>query len=91
MDVGWNDLGSWGDLLQAIGLPALEARVVRQGDSVVVGRDDLLVERSGGRVRAVAPAADGTMTANDTMALLRGARPFESRVDELLERCSETE
>jgi mannose-1-phosphate guanylyltransferase len=91
MDVGWNDLGSWSDLLQAIGLPALEAQVVKRGESVVVRSEDLLVERSDGRLRAVAPAADGTMAANDTTALLRGARPFEAQVDELLARCSETE
>ena len=91
MDVGWNDLGSWSDLLQAIGLPPLDAQVVKPGASVLVAPGDLLIERSDGRLRAVAPAADATMAVNDTTALLRGARPFEAQVDELLARCSETE
>jgi mannose-1-phosphate guanylyltransferase len=91
MDVGWNDLGSWTELLSAIGLPPIEARVLKAGDSVAVGPDDLIVERRDGRVVAASPAGDGTMTVNDTTALLRGARPFETQVDELLTRCSETE
>jgi hypothetical protein len=91
MDVGWNDLGSWTDLLVALGLPPLDARVVKAGETATVHTDDLLVERTGGRLRAAPPAADGTMTANDATALLRGARPFQAQVDELLARCSETE
>lgn len=88
MDVGWNDLGSWTELLSALGLPPLEARVLRAGDSAAVTRDDLVVEWLEDRLVAVPPAGDGTMTANHTTAVLKGARPFEAQVDELLARCS---
>jgi mannose-1-phosphate guanylyltransferase len=91
MDVGWNDLGSWSDLLAAVGLPPVEARVLVAGEPADVRADDLLVERRNGRLVAVPPARDGTMTAYDTTALLRGARPHQARVDELLARCTSTE
>jgi hypothetical protein len=65
--------------------------VVKAGEAATVATDDLLVERSDGRLRAAPPTGDGTMIANDTTALLRGARPFQAQVDELLARCSETE
>jgi len=88
MDVGWNDLGSWTELLAALGIPGIDARVVLTGESVDVSAEDLVVERLGHRVVTVPPPRDGTMTASDTIALLRGARPFEAQVDELLARCS---
>jgi len=46
-----------------------------------------VVERAGDEVRAVA-GADATMTASETIALLRGARPFAADVDALLARCT---
>ena len=94
MDVGWSDLGSWSALLAALGMPGIDARVIQPGDTVEVTSEDLLVERLGDRL--VAPVAaldgsDGTITAGNTMALLKSARRFEAQVGELLARCSGTE
>jgi mannose-1-phosphate guanylyltransferase len=87
LDVGWSDVGSWGALLAALGIPGIEARVLQPGESVEVSGDDLVVERKGDRLLAV-PGADATITAYETIALLRGARRFEAQVDDLLARCS---
>lgn len=88
LDAGWNDLGSWTELLAALGLPAVDARVLKPGDAAEVTADDLLVERRDGRLVAGPPPSGGTMTAAETTAVLRGARPHQARVDELLARCS---
>ena len=90
LDVGWSDLGSWTALLEAIGVPGIEARVVQPGETVEVASDDLVVERNGDGLVA-ADAKDATITAYTTLALLKGARPFEAQVGELLARCSATE
>jgi mannose-1-phosphate guanylyltransferase len=87
LDVGWSDVGSWGALLGALGIPGIEARVLQPGESVRAAADDLVVERKGDRLLAV-PGADATITAYETIALLRGARRFEAQVDDLLARCS---
>jgi mannose-1-phosphate guanylyltransferase len=87
LDVGWSDVGSWGALLAALGIPDIEARVVKPGESVHATASDLVVERQGDRLLA-APGADATITAYETLALLRGARRFEAQVDDLLARCS---
>jgi mannose-1-phosphate guanylyltransferase len=87
LDVGWSDIGSWGALLGALGMPGIEARVLQPGESVRATPDDLIVERQGDRLLAV-PGADATITAYETIALLRGARRFEAQVDDLLARCS---
>lgn len=91
MDVGWSDLGSWTALLDALGLPGIEAEVAKPGETVGYGPDDLTVERVDDRVVAVAPGGHGTMTAHEPIALLRGARPYADQVDELLDRCSRSE
>jgi mannose-1-phosphate guanylyltransferase len=90
MDVGWSDLGSWTALLEAIGIPGIEARVIQPGETVEVTDDDLIVERVGDRVVAP-PPKEATITSFTTLALLKGARRFEAQVDELLARCSGSE
>jgi mannose-1-phosphate guanylyltransferase len=90
MDVGWSDLGSWTALLEAVGVPGIEARVIQPGETVEVADDDLVVERLGDGLVA-SNGKDATITAYTTLALLRGARPFEAQVGELLARCSGTE
>jgi mannose-1-phosphate guanylyltransferase len=87
MDVGWSDIGGWTALLGALGLDGVQGHVVQPGEQITTTGDDLLVERSGEEVRAVA-GADATMTASETIALLRGARPFAADVDALLARCT---
>ena len=91
MNVGWSDVGTWTALLDALGMPGIEAHVVQPGQSVEVGTDDLIVQRFDGRVVGVPPAGDGTITASEPVALLRGARSQSARIDELLERCSNLE
>jgi mannose-1-phosphate guanylyltransferase len=90
LDVGWSDLGSWTALLEAIGVPGIDARVIQPGETVEVSGDDLVVERLGEGLVA-SDGKDATITAYTTLALLRGARPFEAQVGELLARCSGTE
>jgi mannose-1-phosphate guanylyltransferase len=87
LDVGWSDVGSWGALLDALGIPGIDARVLQPGESVRATPNDLVVERQGDRLLAV-PGADATIIAYETIALLRGARRFEAQVDDLLARCS---
>ncbi len=87
LDVGWSDVGSWGALLGALGIPGIDASVVKPGESVRATSNDLVVERQGNRLLAV-PGADATITAYENLALLRGARRFEAQVDDLLARCS---
>jgi mannose-1-phosphate guanylyltransferase len=87
LDVGWSDVGSWGALLSALGIPGIEARVLQAGESAEATANDLVVERQGDRLLAV-PGAGATITAYETIALLRGARRFEAQVDDLLARCS---
>jgi mannose-1-phosphate guanylyltransferase len=87
LDVGWSDIGSWAALLDALGMPGIDARILQPGESAEATANDLVVERKGDRLLAV-PGADGTITAYETLALLKGARRFEAQVDDLLARCS---
>jgi mannose-1-phosphate guanylyltransferase len=87
LDVGWSDIGGWTALLGALGLDGIQGDVVQPGEQITTTADDLVVERAGDEVRAVA-GADATMTASETIALLRGARPFAADVDALLARCT---
>jgi mannose-1-phosphate guanylyltransferase len=92
MDVGWNDLGSWTSLLGELGMPGIEVTIDPTGKSVEAAPDDLLIWRSrAGRLTAT-PGANATMVASEgPVALLRGARTLQSRIDPLLERCSTPE
>jgi mannose-1-phosphate guanylyltransferase len=87
MDVGWSDLGSWSSLLGAIGA-AGSGSVVQSGETVEVEPDDLVVRRHGGRLGLVPPAAGGSMTAAQPIAVLRGARRDARLIEDMLERCS---
>jgi mannose-1-phosphate guanylyltransferase len=90
MDVGWSDIGSWTELLGAIGAGGT-GEVVKAGDTVEVTTDDLVVRRHGGRLGIVAPPESGSMTAIQPIAVLRGARDGSQRIDEMLRRCSPPE
>jgi mannose-1-phosphate guanylyltransferase len=90
MDVGWSDLGSWSALLTALGARGYGA-VVQAGERVEVEHDDLVVRRIGGRLGVIAPPERGSMTATQPIAVLRGTAPDRSKIEQLLERCSEPE
>ena len=91
-DVGWNDLGSWTSLLAELGMPDIEATVSPAGQPYEAAAADLVVARLvDGRLIATA-GSDGTMVASSgPVAVLRGARSFQPRIDELLDRCSTPE
>jgi mannose-1-phosphate guanylyltransferase len=92
MDVGWNDLGSWTSLLAELGMPGIEAVIAQVGQPYEATGADLAVARlDDGRLIATA-GTDGTMVASSgPVAVLRGALAFQSRIDELLDRCSTPE
>lgn len=85
MDVGWSDLGSWTALLAAIGARG-EGAVVQAGETVSVEDDDLVVRRVGGRLGVIAPAERGSMTATQSIAVLRGTAPDVDRIRALIDR-----
>jgi mannose-1-phosphate guanylyltransferase len=89
MNVGWSDLGSWRALLDALGAPGIDGRVVKRGEIVELGGDDLLVDRQGwpadGLLRLHRGAA--TMGPFDRpTASLPGAARHEQVVSDLLAR-----
>ncbi len=88
MDVGWSDLGSWTALLTALGSRG-EGAVVKPGETVEVGDEDLVVRRVDGRLGVIAPLGRGSMTATQPIAVLRGTLPDIERVRELIDRCAE--
>jgi mannose-1-phosphate guanylyltransferase len=90
MDVGWSDIGSWSELLAAIGARGTGS-VVQAGETVEVEADDLVVRRVDGRLGVIVPPERGSITAMHPIAVLRGTGPDRSRVEALLERCSEPE
>jgi mannose-1-phosphate guanylyltransferase len=90
LDVGWSDLGGWGALLEALGRPGVDGRVVQPGQAVDGHEGDLVVLREGERL-AVRTAAPGTMTHDRPVALLRGAADAEPVVQLLLDRCAASE
>jgi len=88
MDVGWSDLGSWTQLLAAIGARG-EGAVVQAGETVPVEREDLVVRRVDGRLGVISPPEAGSMTATQPIAVLRGAGPDVDRIQALIDRCAE--
>ncbi len=88
MDVGWSDLGSWTALLTALGSRG-EGAVVKPGETVEVGDEDLVIRRVDGRLGVIAPLERGSMTATQPIAVLRGTLPDIGRVRELIDRCAE--
>jgi mannose-1-phosphate guanylyltransferase len=83
MAVGWNDLGSWTQLLAEIGAGG-EGRVVQPNDSATAAAGDLVIERSDGRL-ALEPGPR-TISGPGPSALLAGAASFRPQVEALVER-----
>jgi len=89
LKVPWSDLGSWHALLDALGAPGVEGRVVKPGEVVKLERDDLLVDRevwpaSGTFHLQAGPATMGPF--DRPTALLRDAARYERVVTDLLVR-----
>src|SRR5213075_871264 len=86
MDVGWSDIGSWSALLDGIDAGG-SGFVVQAGETVEVDGTDLVVRRVAGRVALIPPPQPGSMTAAQTIAILRGVSPTgREKVEALLER-----
>ncbi len=92
MDVGWNDLGSWTSLLGELGMPGVEATIAPAGQPFDATSDDLVVWRASAGELASTGGGNATMVPLDgPVAVLRGARPLQARIDSLLARCSSPE
>ena len=87
MDVGWSDIGSWSALLGAIGVAGTGV-VVQAGETVQTTSGDLVVRRHDGRLGLVPVHESGSMTALQTIAVLRGAAADAARIEDMLRRCS---
>jgi mannose-1-phosphate guanylyltransferase len=87
MDVGWSDIGSWSALLGAIGV-AGTGDLVQAGETVQTTSGDLVVRRRDGRLGLVPIHEGGSMTALQTIAVLRGAAADAARIEDMLRRCS---
>jgi mannose-1-phosphate guanylyltransferase len=91
MNVGWSDIGSWTALLEGIHADGT-GFVVQAGETIEVEDRDLVVRRRNGRVAVIPPPQTGTMTAAQTIAILRGVTAGDrDKVEALLERCSRVE
>jgi mannose-1-phosphate guanylyltransferase len=88
MDVGWSDLGSWTQLLGAIGGTGA-GRVVPPNEPAAAGPEDLVVERHAGRLAVSGGPHD--ILAQSPVALLTGAAPSRSHVEALVGRVAEWE
>jgi mannose-1-phosphate guanylyltransferase len=88
MDVGWNDLGGWTVLLEALGGTGV-GRVIQAGEAAQAGPGDLVVERRDGLLTL----ADGPrgILGRSPSALLAGARPARAIVEALLDRVAQEE
>jgi mannose-1-phosphate guanylyltransferase len=91
MDVGWSDLGSWTQLLEAIGIRGAEGRVVQAGASDAAGDDDLVVRRVDGQLVLDSGPRDGILDASGPSAILAQGRAHRAVVEALLARCSQQE
>ncbi len=89
LDVGWSDIGTWPALLEVLGAAGVEGGVVEAGTSVDVAGADLLVER--GPRGLTVRGATGTITVQEPIAHLRGARDARPLVQALLARCAAAE
>lgn len=88
MSVGWSDLGSWTQLLAAIGGTGA-GRVVPPNEPARAGEADLVVERHNGTL--VVEAGPRDILAPSPVALLEGAAATRDPVDQLVARVAEWE
>ena len=83
MDVGWSDLGSWTQLIAAVGGEG-NGRVIPPNEAAHAEEGDLLVERQGGALAISAGPRD--ILAQSPVALLTGAAAKREPVDALISR-----
>jgi mannose-1-phosphate guanylyltransferase len=83
MAVGWSDLGSWTQLLAALGGTGT-GRVIPPNEAAHAEDADLIVERIGGRLAVSAGPRD--ILAQSPVALLTGAAAAPEPVEALIER-----
>lgn len=88
MAVGWSDLGSWTQLLAALGGTGA-GRVVSPNEAVHADEADLIVERVGGQLTVAAGPRD--ILAANPVGLLAGAAANRAPVDALVARVAEWE
>ena len=90
MEVGWSDVGTWPALLEVLGAPGIDGRVIEPGDAVEAAGGDLFIERVGG-VPVARDATPGMFRPDAPVALLRQAARARPLVESLLERCAAAE
>lgn len=83
MAVGWNDLGSWTQLLAAVGAGG-EGRVVQPNEAAEATPDDLIVERTAGRLSV--SAGPRAILGQSASALITGGASFRPQVESLVGR-----
>jgi mannose-1-phosphate guanylyltransferase len=83
MDVGWSDLGSWTQLVAAVGGEGT-GRVVPPNEPAHAEEGDLVVERQAGILAVSAGPRD--ILAQSPVALLSGAAARREPVDALISR-----
>ena len=88
MSVGWSDLGSWTQLIAALGGTGA-GRVVPPNEPARAGKADLVVERQNGRLTVSEGPRD--ILAPSPVALLEGAAANREPVDQLITRVAEWE
>lgn len=88
MDVGWSDLGSWTQLVAAVGGTGT-GRVVPPNEPARATESDLVVARQNGRL--VVEAGPRDILAPSPVALLEGAAAQREPVDQLIGRVAEWE
>jgi hypothetical protein len=88
MAVGWNDLGTWTQLVGAIGGTGT-GRVVPPNEPAKADADDLVVERQAGRLALSGGPRD--ILAQSPVALLTGAATSREPVEALVARVAEWE
>ena len=88
MDVGWSDLGSWTQLLAAIGGVGT-GRVVPPNERAQAEREDLVIERTSGAL--VVSDGPRDILAQSPVALLTGAAAQREPVEALVRRVAEWE
>jgi mannose-1-phosphate guanylyltransferase len=83
MAVGWNDLGSWTQLLADLGA-SCEGRVVQPNEGAAAAEGDVVIQRVGGRLEI----AEGprTVMSQSASALLVGGASFRPGIDALVAR-----
>jgi mannose-1-phosphate guanylyltransferase len=87
-NVGWSDLGSWTQLIAALGGSGA-GRVLPPNEPAQATADDLVLERQGGRLALSSGPRD--ILASSPVALLAGAAAAREPVEALVTRVAEWE